>query len=86
MTAHAALKLLAAIPKQDRDAMARAHEAAGDFHCAMAGALDAEAELETCHEDDRADWQRQYQSALGAAAVAMQRVPVKWLAILGVEP
>lgn len=78
--------LLARLPKaQDRAAMRDAHEAAGEFHAARARVLDAEIERDVhMHGEDSIYWESERQSALGAAAVAMEKMPLKWLAVLEV--
>lgn len=79
--------MLAAIPRADREALQKAHDAAAEFHAAMSRAVIAEIELDEIKGDDvhedRGYWEAEYQSALGAAAVAMQKMPGKWLAVLG---
>lgn len=87
-------KMLAAIPRTDRDALIKAHEAAAGFHAAMANAIQLEADIEEekfvcASEDDVAfikGLEERYTALLGNAAAAMRKVPVKWLAILGIAP
>lgn len=90
--------MLAAMPKtSDRDALIKAHSAAEEFHRAMGDALTYERDIEDAESDlreakdqagrdsaleSKAEWEKLYSRALGQAAVAMQKLPVKWLAIL----
>lgn len=77
--------LLSRLPApKDREAIRKAHDAAQRFHAAMAEALEAEIELENRDNPDRGYWAESYQMALGAAAVAMEKMPIKWLAVLEV--
>lgn len=78
------LTMLSAIPKQDREALQKAHDAAADFHAAMSRAVMAEIELDAPGDDNDHYWVVEYQDALGAAAVAMGKMPMKWLAVLEV--
>lgn len=81
------LTMLAAIPKQDREALQNAYDALAVFAHDMARVQMAEIELSADSMVDCADrgyWQAELKDALGAAAVAMQKVPISWLAILGV--
>ena len=76
------------LPREsDRDALMKAHDVAADFHNAMSAAINAEQELadESLDELARTYFQRRYKESLGEAAVAMQKMPVKWLAILECE-
>lgn len=79
------LTMLAAIPKQDREALRSAYDALAVFAHDMARVQMAEIELEASCDDFRSYWQAELKDALGAAAVAMQRVPIRWLAILGIN-
>lgn len=86
MTTTSILKMLAAIPKQDREALRNAYDALAVFAHDMARVQMAEIELETPSEfsGGREYWQVELKDALGDAAVAMQKVPIKWIAILDV--
>jgi hypothetical protein len=59
---------------------------------AMASVMEAEDELAetisaiTGDDHDRPYWQQQRKEQIGAAAVAMERVPIKWLAVIGITP
>lgn len=87
----------ATLSAQSSPALIAAHRAAAAFHEAMADALDAQAEIDEAVHNARIEknpaWaldyhaeakelEPRYAAALGRSAAAMQRVPVKWLAIL----
>lgn len=89
---HTILKMLAPMIQNKRAGLREAHAAAADFHQAMAAAMEAQAEIDDVPEDgvrmtfeDKTYWEKQYAEQLGLAAVAMQKVPVKWLAMLGID-
>lgn len=88
--------MLAAMPKaSDREALIKAHEAAHEFHEAMADALVNEREIEDTKRiaiGSKVDWsdiieehEKAYAAALGLAAGALQAMPVKWAAVLAIE-
>lgn len=88
--------MLGAMPKvSNRDALIKAHEAAHEFHEAMADALVNERDIEDTKRialGSNVDWsdiieehEKAYAEALGRAAVALQAMPVKWAAILSAE-
>lgn len=84
--------------KMDVAALIKAHEAAAAWHTALAEALKADADVERstfemrrCSDNSDGFWhgeieehQGEYRQAIGRAAVAMQDVPIKWLAVEGV--
>jgi hypothetical protein len=90
--------MLSAMPKvSDREALIKAHRAAQEFHEAMDEALtyerdieDAEADLRDARDEadresasqSKAEWEKLYSRALGRVAVALQKMPIKWAAIL----
>lgn len=79
--------LLHRLPKpSDRDALVTAHLQAAAFHEAWANALEAQGELAGDQDyDGRVYWEKSYRESLGEAAVAMERMPVLWTAVLGVK-
>lgn len=70
--------------KPDRNALIVDHEAAARFHEAIAEALEAQDEIE---RDPACDpyWREKYAKWLGNAAVALQKMPAKWAALLSME-
>lgn len=85
---HSLTTMLTRMPKAaDRDALIEAHRQAAAFHEAMASALDSEREIEEGRRsgDPTEYWDKQYPVELGRAAVALQKMPFKWAAVLGEE-
>jgi hypothetical protein len=70
---------------QSAMAMREAHEHASDFHGAIARAIECQAELASEDDMDAPYWRIQYGNALGEAALALQKMPMKWAAVLGPE-
>lgn len=76
-----------------RKLLQEAHEQAAIFHQSLADAFDAERDLEEyATYSDKSDWtdeieyaRKKYAASLGAAAVALQKMPAKWAAILQCE-
>lgn len=68
--------------------MALAHAAAEDFHHAMRDAFSAQQDIEAGDGDGGPcdpHWNERYQDALGRAAVALQKMPIRWAAVLEAE-
>lgn len=68
-------------------ALKRAHEAAEQFHRAMAEALEAEYELAEPDEEyrDPEFWEPRRAQATGEASEGLRKMPEPWAAILGKE-
>ena len=64
-----------------------AHEAAAEFHAAMARALEYQSNMEEfpLGDPDRAHAVKHYPFELGRAAAALQKMPVKWQAVLTID-
>lgn len=74
--------------REDTAALEQAHRHAAEFHEALAEALEASREIEDeTAEFGHADqfWVTKYTTNLGRAAAALQRMPIKWSAILSEE-
>jgi hypothetical protein len=72
--------------RQVRDQMIDAHQAAEEWHYWMGRALRLErecAEYVSEHRVSSLELEREYREAIRESAEAMQKVPMKWLAILG---
>lgn len=93
-----AVKAVASRPT-DR-ALAGYHDHAEAFHCAMARALRLADDIEDIkrdlrqysfrseyagHDEDIAEMEASYSAAMGEAALALQKMPTKWAAILQCE-
>lgn len=86
-----------AAQRQDRVGLVKAHEAAAEFHEAIAEAIEAQIEIEDTEADLRRapndqdyreflrEHRRAYQTALGRACIALQKTPVKWAGVLEAE-
>lgn len=92
-------KLLAALPKpEDRDARAKAFEAAGQFCEAMADVIRCAGDIESTERaleknPNDPEWlsivgaeKKLHNDALLRAAAAGERMPFRWLAVLDVDP
>jgi len=94
----AAIKSVASRPS-DRT-LAGFHDHAEAFHCAMARALRLADDIEDIkrdlrqysfrseyagHDEDLAEMEAGYSAAMGEAALALQKMPAKWSAILQCE-
>jgi hypothetical protein len=87
------------IASAERAALIKAHAHAEDFHAAMGRALGAQADIEDlvdwCRrhpaENDaqaareKADFEKRYRDALGAAAAALGKMPPAWATVLGAK-
>jgi len=87
------VKALASLPAYERTNLIKAHEAASEFHAALESWLiqdrDIEDYLNHYGEDgDKLldDMRDMRADAFKSADAAMQHVPVKWLAALGITP
>lgn len=93
-----AVKAVASRPT-DRT-LAGYHDHAEAFHCAMARALRLADDIEDIkrdlrqhsfrseyagHDEDLAEMEASYSAAMGEAALALQKMPAKWAAILQCE-
>lgn len=84
---------MVALQAAKRQQLQTAHEHAAEFHEAIAEAMQVEADLAEFKEmglTAETDWdvarlEKRYPEALGRAAVALQKMPSKWAAILSVE-
>lgn len=67
-------------------ALAKAHTIAAEFHTHLAESFEAGDELAgPLDRETRIYWQKAYAEALGKAAAALQKMPIKWQAILSCE-
>lgn len=69
--------------KRQRDDLMKAHEAAAQFHAALAEAFEAQDEIESGNVDPY--WTEKYTKELGRAVVALKAMPIKWQAVLACE-
>lgn len=83
--------------RKDRKALIKAHEAAAEFHAALARALEAEEDIDEAQDEltrNRLDqfWidhlarsRKNFAQELGEAGVALMAMPIAWQAVLHVE-
>lgn len=81
------VKTVADQAARQRATLGRAHDAAADFHAAISRAMLMQEEIEVGKREGELDpyWETQFALELGNAAVALQKMPPAWRAILEVE-